>query len=77
MHSDSTKETAITKLSPAEYRVCRLVAQGMTNNEIAEELIITERTVRWHMEQIFSKFSVNNRVKAANMFRKVYPDEVE
>lgn len=52
-------------LSERETEVLRLVAQGMTNAEIAYRLKVSERTVRNHVGSILSKLHVANRTQAA------------
>jgi NarL family two-component system response regulator LiaR len=45
--------------------VLKLVAQGLTNQEIAENLVIAEGTVRTHVSNILSKLHLANRTQAA------------
>jgi NarL family two-component system response regulator LiaR len=45
--------------------ILRLVARGLTNQEIAEELVISERTVRTHVSRILEKLHLANRTQAA------------
>lgn len=52
-------------LTEREMEVLRLVARGLTNEEIAEELYITERTARTHVSNILSKLHLANRTQAA------------
>jgi NarL family two-component system response regulator LiaR len=52
-------------LTEREVEVVQLVAQGMSNQEIAERLTITERTVRAHVSSILSKLHLANRTQAA------------
>jgi NarL family two-component system response regulator LiaR len=52
-------------LTTREVEVLRLVAQGLENREIAEELVITEATVRTHVSNITSKLHVASRTQAA------------
>jgi NarL family two-component system response regulator LiaR len=52
-------------LSAREMEVLRLVAQGMTNQEIADELVISERTARTHVSRILEKLHLANRTQAA------------
>lgn len=52
-------------LSEREIEVLQLVAQGLTNQEIADKLIISERTVRNHVGNILNKLHLANRTQAA------------
>ena len=52
-------------LSERELDVLRLVAQGKSNREIAEQLVITEMTVRTHVSNILSKLHLASRTQAA------------
>ena len=55
----------IQSLTRRELEVLKLVAEGLSNEEIAVSTFISERTVKAHVTNIFSKLKVNNRVKAA------------
>lgn len=52
------------QLTDHEIRVLRLVAQGLTNKQIADFLKIKERTVEFHMSQIFQRLEVSSRATA-------------
>jgi DNA-binding NarL/FixJ family response regulator len=56
--------TVLEKLSPRESEVLRLLGKGYNNSSIAKEIGIKERTVRYHMGNIFNKLGTNNRVEA-------------
>jgi NarL family two-component system response regulator LiaR len=52
-------------LTARELEVLRLIAQGKSNREIAEELVLAELTVRTHVSNILGKLHVANRTQAA------------
>lgn len=52
-------------LTEREQEVLRLVAQGLSNRAIAEQLVITEMTVRSHVSNILSKLHLVSRIQAA------------
>lgn len=56
--------SAPSGLSPREVEVLRLVARGLTNREIATELVLSERTVERHVSNIFAKIAVSSRAAA-------------
>jgi DNA-binding NarL/FixJ family response regulator len=51
-------------LTPRELEVLQLIAQGLTNNAIAEKLVLSPKTVRNQVSSIFSKMQVANRAEA-------------
>jgi DNA-binding NarL/FixJ family response regulator len=51
-------------LTPREAGVLRLIAQGLNNHEIAERLVITDATVKTHVNNIFSKAGLRDRAQA-------------
>jgi DNA-binding CsgD family transcriptional regulator/sugar lactone lactonase YvrE len=53
------------RLSRRELEIARLVAEGMTNREIAARLFISERTVDGHLEHVREKLDVNTRAQVA------------
>jgi DNA-binding NarL/FixJ family response regulator len=56
-------------LSPRELEVLSLLAEGLTNKEIADRLIISPGTVKRHTVNIYNKLGVNNRTQAASRGR--------
>ena len=52
-------------LSGREEQVADLVASGLTNREIAEQLFISERTVHSHLSHIFTKLGLTSRTQLA------------
>jgi len=57
--------TGIASLSQREIEILKLVATGMSNDEIAEQLVISSRTVGVHVTHILEKINLNNRTQAA------------
>lgn len=55
----------LESLSKREYQIALLVAAGLHNNEIGEELEIAERTVKAHLSSIYSKTHVRGRLNLA------------
>ena len=60
-----TENDAIKNLTKREMEILRLVAEGLTNEEIGKRIFISEKTVKTHLTNIFDKLKVNNRFKAA------------
>lgn len=58
-------ETLIEPLSEREVEIVRLLAQGLTNKDIAQTLILSVRTVEAHLRSIFAKLGVRSRTEAA------------
>ena len=51
-------------LTTREVEILRLVAQGLSDMQIAEQLVISPRTVNWHLTSIYSKIQVSSRAAA-------------
>jgi NarL family two-component system response regulator LiaR len=54
-------------LTEREMEVLQLLAQGKPNKEIAEELVISERTVKFHVSSILNKLEASNRTEAVTI----------
>ncbi|HXJ62698.1 MAG TPA: helix-turn-helix transcriptional regulator, partial [Actinomycetota bacterium] len=53
-------------LTGSERRVAELVAQGMTNREVAEALFVSEHTVESHLSSVYRKLAVRSRTELAS-----------
>jgi DNA-binding NarL/FixJ family response regulator len=60
-------ERALDALTEREREVLQLLAQGMANKEIAAALVISERTVKFHVSSILSKLDAGNRTEAVRV----------
>ena len=61
------RETSADSLTEREMEVLKLLAQGKTNKEIAAALVISERTVKFHVGSILSKLGAGNRTEAVTI----------
>jgi len=66
---DNDMAQKIQSLTPQQFRVLEMVAQGQLNKQIADVLGIQIRTVKAHMSEIFHKLNVRNRTQAGIAFR--------
>jgi len=60
----SRHPTSPAGLTAREVEVLRLVAQGLTDAQVAEQLVISRRTVNWYLTSIYSKLGVPSRSAA-------------
>ena len=56
------------ELTATEERVAELVAQGLTNKAVAQELFVTDRTVEGHLTRIYAKLGIRSRSELARRF---------
>ena len=65
MAKSRDRAEARSELTAREREVWELVAEGLTNRQIAERLEVGENTVKFHMQNLFLKLDVSNRTEAA------------
>jgi DNA-binding NarL/FixJ family response regulator len=63
-HREGTHE-GLDSLTPREMRVLQLLAEGLSNKQIATTLEISEHTVKFHLSSIFGKLGAASRTEAA------------
>jgi DNA-binding CsgD family transcriptional regulator len=54
-------------LTPQEHRVVVLVAQGSTNREVASALFLSQKTIEFHLRNVFRKLGLRSRTELANL----------
>ena len=62
-------ESKLTELgvTPRELEILGLIAQGLSNREIAEKLFVSENTVKTHSSRLFDKLSAKRRTQAVQI----------
>lgn len=66
----ATKAPEAELLTPRQWDILRQVAQGRTYKEIAAELFLSEKTIKYHMGQILERLQVENRAQAVAYYKK-------
>lgn len=56
--------TTLSSLTPRELEILRLILAGHTNKAIAAEIYISEKTVEFHLDNLYSKIGVRTRMLA-------------
>ena len=68
--------TGWESLTDTERATARLVAQGLTNQQVADQVYISTHTVAFHLRQVFRKLDIRSRVELARIaFEHDPPDE--
>jgi LuxR family transcriptional regulator, maltose regulon positive regulatory protein len=70
-HGQSLAQPLVEPMSQRELEVLRLIAQGLSNREIAERLFLALDTVKGHNRNIFEKLQVQSRTEAVARSREL------
>jgi DNA-binding NarL/FixJ family response regulator len=70
-HPERRDPVEFALLTPQERRVLDLIAQGMTNRQIAAELLLAEKTVKNYVSSLLGKLGVERRTQAAILANKL------
>ncbi|HEY6659983.1 MAG TPA: response regulator transcription factor [Pyrinomonadaceae bacterium] len=68
LNEERLKDLGITK---RELEILELIAQGMSNREIAEKLFVSENTVKTHSSRLFDKLSAKRRTQAVQIGKEM------
>ena len=63
--------TRLEQLTPHQFKVLQLMADGLLNKQIAYQLQVSESTIKQHVSAVLSKLGFNNRTQAGVMLRSV------
>jgi DNA-binding NarL/FixJ family response regulator len=61
---EATRDVRGPSLTARELEVLRLVARGLTNQQVAAELVVSERTVHAHLRSMYRKLEIGSRTAA-------------
>jgi len=70
LQQETTRVRARDTLTPRETEIVGMIARGLSNREIGEQLFITEGTVKTHLHTIFEKLEVRSRLQLAAYARE-------
>jgi len=68
---DRGLERSLRALSPREIEVLELIAEGLSNRDVAARLSISDKTVISHLNRVFEKLGVENRLQAAILYNNL------
>ena len=63
-------ETILEPLNPRETEILALIADGLSNREIAQRIHLSLETVKWYNKQIFAKLGAASRTQAVSIAKK-------
>ncbi|WP_428603719.1 LuxR C-terminal-related transcriptional regulator [Sedimenticola sp.] len=69
-NAEQSPSDPLSELTPRERGILELVSTGKSNKEVAQELFLSEKTIKHYMTNILQKLQVRNRVEAALLARQ-------
>jgi len=73
VRSRPSRSSDLAALSDREYEILLLIAEGLTNRQIANRLYIAEKTVKNHVSNLLGKLGVERRTQAAMLAARLHP----
>ncbi len=70
IEGEALSDQAFERFNQREVQILTLIADGLSNREIAQRLYLSSETVKWYNKQIFAKLGVSNRTQAAFVAKK-------
>lgn len=75
LHTPATSSTGVPlPLSEREREIATLVANGLSNRQIADQLVVSVRTVEGHLYRVYAKLGINDREQLIRLMRNADPD---
>ncbi|MFK3978677.1 response regulator transcription factor [Shewanella vesiculosa] len=73
LNSQNDKDFAskLEQLTPHQYKVLKMMADGLLNKQIAYELDVSESTIKQHVSAVLHKLEFNNRTQAGVMYKQI------
>ncbi len=75
--SDNSEPSHIEPLTSREREILGLLADGLTNREIADRLYLSHETIKWYNKQLYGKLGVSNRTQAAAKAQDLASEEFQ
>jgi DNA-binding CsgD family transcriptional regulator len=69
--TDDGRDVAAARLTRRELTIALMVASGMSNADVSRELVVTVKTVEFHLRNVFRKLGVMNRTQLASVIRPI------
>jgi DNA-binding CsgD family transcriptional regulator len=73
LDSSSRRSRRGDSLTETERKIARLVAEGRTNREVAEQLAVSPKTIEWTLTRVYRKLGLRSRVELAARYGRGYP----